>query len=148
VLPLFLILLTGLWEVGRIAEVNQILGNAAREGGRQASTGLVTNSGIQQIMMTYLQNALNDNDSTGNTGRQRTRNVVITISDLTPPSSDVSLATQLDRLQVTVTIPFKDVRWINLPLLSSDTTILTGQATWLSMKDKAYPTIITPPLGN
>ena len=38
---LFLVpLLIGLWEVGRLVEVEQFLNNAVREGGRQASTGM------------------------------------------------------------------------------------------------------------
>jgi Flp pilus assembly protein TadG len=148
VLPLFLILLSGVWEVGRMTEVQQILSNAAREGGRQASTSLTTNANVQQVVLLYLQNAFNDNDPTGNTGRQRTQNVVTTVSDLTHPSTDATNATQLDKFQITVTIPFRDVRWLKLPLVTSDATILTGQATWNSMKDRAYPSTITPPLGN
>ena len=40
-LPLALLLMLGTWEVGRMVEVSQILNNAAREGGRSASTGSV-----------------------------------------------------------------------------------------------------------
>jgi Flp pilus assembly protein TadG len=147
ILPLFLILFSGLWEVGRMTEVQQLLSNAAREGGRQASTGLINNSAVQQVVLTYLQNALNDNDATGNTGRLRTTNVVVTVKDLTTANTDPTAATQSDQLQVVVTIPFKDIRWLKLPLVTDDTTLLTGQATWLSAKDQAYPSTINPPLG-
>ncbi len=39
-LPLILLLLMGLWEIGRAIDVQQLMSNAAREGGRQASTGM------------------------------------------------------------------------------------------------------------
>ena len=52
---LFLIpLLIGLWEVGRMVEVQQLLANAAREGGRQASTGNVNTAGVQSVVASYL----------------------------------------------------------------------------------------------
>ena len=56
-LPLALMLMLGTWEVGRMVEVSQILNNAAREGGRSASTGQYTNSQVQQTVLNYLMNA-------------------------------------------------------------------------------------------
>ena len=38
-LPLLVLILFGLWEVGRFTEVQQVLWNAAREGARDASLG-------------------------------------------------------------------------------------------------------------
>ena len=52
-----LILMLGTWEVGHMVEVEQILNNAVREGGRCASTGLNTNSEVQQTVLNYLQNS-------------------------------------------------------------------------------------------
>jgi Flp pilus assembly protein TadG len=48
-LPFLLMLLLGTWEVGRMLQIQQSLTNAAREGGRQASTGLLTNSQVEQV---------------------------------------------------------------------------------------------------
>jgi Flp pilus assembly protein TadG len=152
-LPMFLVLISGTFEVARLAEVQQILTNAAREGGRQASTGRVTNSQAQQVVLTYIQNALNDNDSTGNTGRLRTAHAVITVQNLTssdssgsPPRTDATGASQFDQFQVTVTVPFKDVRWASLSLVTNTSTQVVGQGTWYSMKDKLYPAPPTPTL--
>ena len=39
-------LLMGVWEVGRLVQVEQLLNNAAREGARQASTSNVTTAGV------------------------------------------------------------------------------------------------------
>src|SRR5437016_2897541 len=42
-MPFLLILLLGVWEVGRLIEVQQILNDAAREGARLASLGHIIN---------------------------------------------------------------------------------------------------------
>src|SRR5262249_8726464 len=73
VLPLIIILLTGIWEVGRMVEVQQILSNAAREGARQASTGQITNADVEQVVVQYLNVAgipTANINTTGNTGIQ------------------------------------------------------------------------------
>jgi Flp pilus assembly protein TadG len=141
-LPLMLTVVTGLWEVGRVIEVQLVLANAAREAGRQAATGLYTNAQVQQTALNYLKFGLND--TTGN----MTRNATATVVDLNAPGSDVSNATTLDPIQVTVTVPFADVRWINLSLVTTATSVLSGQATWVSLKDLAYPTATPqPPTG-
>src|SRR5581483_10800058 len=91
-------LLLGTWEVGRMINVKQMLGNAAREGARQASAGQINNTQVQQVVVNYLKNA-----------GIPTTNVVATVSDLSNPGTDATKAVQFDQLQVTVTIPFKDV---------------------------------------
>src|SRR5689334_20071830 len=72
VLPFLLLLLAGIWEVGAMVEVQQILSNAAHVGGRQASTGLNTNAQVQQAVLQYLQNA-----------GLPTQNVTVTVTDVT-----------------------------------------------------------------
>lgn len=136
-LPFILILLLGLWEVGRLIEVNQLLYNAAREGCRQASTGLINNAAVQQVVVNYLKNA-----------GLPTLNVVVDVQDATKPGTDVSNATWMDQLQVTVTIPCADVLWSTLDLVTTATSKLTVQAAWNSMKDQSYPTTITAPPGS
>jgi Flp pilus assembly protein TadG len=141
-LPLILSVLAGLWEVGRVIEVQLILANAAREAGRQAATGLYTNSQVQQTALNYLKLGLNDTNGT------MTANATVTVVDLNSPGIDVSNAVTLDPIQVTVTVPFSDVRWINLPLVTTSSTVLSAQATWVSLKDLAYPTTTPqPPTG-
>jgi Flp pilus assembly protein TadG len=132
-LPLFLILISGMWEAGRIAEAQQVMTEAARQGGRQASTRLVTNSGVKQIILTYLNNA-----------NLATQNATITVANLTHPGVDATSASQLDQLQITVAIPFKDVRWVSLPLVTSTSTQIVAQSTWYSMADLAYPAPAPP----
>jgi Flp pilus assembly protein TadG len=135
VLPLLLTLLLGLWEVGRIADVRQGLANAAREGARQASAGQIGDVQVAQVVRDYLRNA-----------GLPVQNVVVTVQNLTSLGTDSTNAAQLDQFQVTVTIPFRDVRLVNIGLTTNDSTTLTGQATLCSMKDKPYAAPPEPPI--
>ena len=135
-MPLIVILLLGVWEVGRMLNISQILSNAAREGARQASAGQNTSSQVQQVVLNYLQDA-----------GIPTANVTVTTSDLTAPGTDPTNAAQLDQLQVVVTIPFSDVRWIALNFLATSGSQLSGTATWDCLKDQTYPSSTSPPAG-
>jgi len=97
---------------------------------------------VQTIALNHFRLYLGDPSGT------LTANATATCADLTAPGTDASAATSLDLLQVTITVPFKDVRWINLPLITNDTTMLSGQVTWITMTDAAYPTTLPqPPQG-
>jgi len=124
VLPFLMPLLIGLWEVGRLVEVQQVLNNAAREGGRQIATGSVSISTAQ----TEVVNILARNGVTA-TARQ------ITMTNVTNASrSDPTTCNQMDQWHTQIQIPFNSVRWILLKQITNVTT-LTGQADWYSMKD-------------
>ncbi len=94
-------------------------------------------SQVQQVVTDYLKDA-----------GLPTTNSVVTVQDLTNPSTDPTLATEFDNLQVTVTIPFKDVRWSSALLVTSNSTILKATANWFSENGSAYPTSISAPAGN
>jgi Flp pilus assembly protein TadG len=132
-LPLIVMMLVGLWEVGRIVEVQQYLFNAAREGARQAATGQFTTAQVQAVALNALRYALND--TTG----QMTRNAQVTVVDLTNPGKDPTQAATLDQLQITVTVPYQDVRWTNLSLVTNGATLLMGQITWVCLADSPVP---------
>src|SRR5262245_7394374 len=124
VLPLLILLLIGIWEVGRVIEVQQSVQNAAREGGRQASTGKRTASQVTQAVKDYLARA-----------GYVTTNVTVTLANLTDATrSDPTTANQLDKFQVTVTMPFDDARLITQKWFTNG-RILSAKVTWLSMRD-------------
>ena len=135
-LPLILTLLLGIWEVGRMIEIQQMLHNAAREGGRQASTGQLTNSDVQDLVKDYLLKA-----------GLPTTNVVVTITDLDTSGADVAAANYLDRIQVVVTIPVSDIRWSLITMVTTPGQLITSQVEWVTMVDKPYPSAPTPPIG-
>ncbi len=142
VVMMFLVplLLYGLWEVGRVVEVSQILDNAVREGGRQASTGQLSDVQCMAVVREYLQNE-----------GLPTTNVVVTVTNLgfpgnpAPPDNNPQNATDLDQIQVVATIPFQDVQWINIHLITGPGYVLSEGAVWSSMKDRAYPVPLPPP---
>lgn len=134
-LPLLFTLLVGAWEVGRLVEVKQLLCNAVREGGRQAASGTQSTAQVKQ----YVVNYLNTNGITGAT----TSNV--TFQDLTNGSvTDPTAAGQMDRLRVSVTIPYSSFRWSLLSQITS-TTSLTASADWFSMADTPITVNTTVP---
>src|SRR5262245_17593976 len=53
-LPFILILIFGLWEVGRLVQAQQLVVNAAREGGRHAAAGRLTSTEVRQAVVNYL----------------------------------------------------------------------------------------------
>lgn len=66
ILPFLLLILFGVWELGRLVQVTQIISNAAREGGRLSATGTLSASNlsttgsvyqIQRAVGNYIQNA-------------------------------------------------------------------------------------------
>ena len=134
--PLLLMLLLGMWEVGRMLQMQQSLSNAAREGGRQASTGLLTNSQVQQVVRDYLNQA-----------GVPTTNLTVNVTNLTS-GGDVSAATQMDQLQVDAIVPFQDFRWLSLYLVTDANTMMTGRAVWPSFKDKEFPATPNPLPGS
>jgi Flp pilus assembly protein TadG len=122
--PVLLTLLMGLWEVGRLVEVQQILTNAVREGGRQASAGKMTASQIQAAVAFYC----NQSGLSSVTASQ------VTVTDLTNPSLDPTAANQLDKMQVSIAIPFNSVRWVIMNQITNVTT-LSASSVWYSMAD-------------
>src|SRR5271157_848101 len=56
-LPLMWLVLTGLWEVGRITQVAEVMWNSAREAARDASLGQDNLQTVTTNLLTYLQNA-------------------------------------------------------------------------------------------
>ncbi|MFO0953825.1 MAG: TadE/TadG family type IV pilus assembly protein [Isosphaeraceae bacterium] len=124
-LPLLITILLGVWDYGRLVTAKQIVVNAAREGCRQASSGQKTTTQVKQAALNYLK--LSGLSTTG---------VTVTATNLASgaPSNDPSQASQLDQLQVVVTMPSSNARLIILNSLLGPSS-LSATCTWLSMKD-------------
>ena len=137
VLPVLSSLFLGVCEVGRMLDVQIMLENAVGVGGRQASTGVCTNAQVQQDVINCLTLA-----------GLPTKDVTVTVADLTTPGTDASQAAQMDTLQVTVTIPFRDVRWAATSFVTNNNTILSATSTFRSARVNPYPTNIQPPMGD
>lgn len=136
-LPLIVILLIGILEVGRMLDAQVILENAVREGSRQAAGGVYTNSQAQQVVLNYMSNA-----------GLSTSAANVTVSDLTNPGTDCSAANENDELEVTVTVPFSSIQWCAAHLVTNSSTQLSASAIWFSARNQSYPSSITAPAGN
>lgn len=124
VAPLLVTLLMGIWEVGRIVQVQQVLDNAVREGGRQAAAGQKTAAQVQQDVLNYL--TLRGFNTTG---------AAVTVSNLTSPSRpDPSSANQMDHFRVALSFPVANVQWTLANTITNITT-LSASSDWYSMKD-------------
>jgi Flp pilus assembly protein TadG len=130
VLPLILLpVMFGVWEVGRLIQVQQIVNNSVREGARAASTGQYTNSQVQQVVLKYLTNAGVSTTSVTATVSNQTRG-----GDVSSPTlGQGGTAQQLDSLQVTVSVPFSNVYWIALNYFVPAGTTLNATANTVSM---------------
>ncbi len=98
VLPLFLLLVLGMIEFGRMLMVQQVLTNASREGARRAVLDKATTQEITTAIHQYLANS----------GIQ---GATVTVSP-NPPSS----AAYGEPVSVTVSVPFYEVSWLPAPM--------------------------------
>lgn len=132
-LPVIVLLLFGIWEVGRMTEVQAVMVNAAREGSRQASTGEDAIAVITQSIYVYLQQAEptalpsggivdpsnKASDASGAVSQKVTLGnaagkelFTLTFWNQTDSSrNDPTTASQMDKFQVTVSLPFDNVKW-------------------------------------
>jgi Flp pilus assembly protein TadG len=110
VLPVFVILVFGMIEYGRMVMVQQVITNASREGARSAVLDGATTSSVQSAVGTYLTNAQISGGSTA----------------VNPSPSSAASG---DPITVTVSIPFTAVSWLPSPMylggktLSASTTM-------------------------
>jgi Flp pilus assembly protein TadG len=126
-------MLLGIFEIGCLLDASQTLVAAAREGGRQAATGLVTNAQVQQVVLQYLS-------ATG----VKTTGATVTVVNTTS-GADASVAATNDALVITVTMPFKNVDWSFTQKFVSDSTSFSTSCTWYSNNDADYTVSNTAP---
>jgi hypothetical protein len=164
------LVLTGLWEVGRITQVAEVMWNSAREAARDASLG---QDNLQTVttnpppgtggLLGYLQSAeptafgqghtttviapvisLPAN-TTGYTCWDSTANrelFTITFTDLTQPSvTDPTGMSQLDIFQIGVQVPYSSIRLSPVAQVTNMSRV-SVTVTWASMVDSPFQ--ITP----
>lgn len=157
-LPLMVLILLGLWQVGRSTEVYQVMSNSAREAARDASLGEYNLQAVGTALLNYLQGAeptafgsghttsfINPvislpANTTGYTCWDNTANrelFTMTFTDMTNPTiSDPSLMKQLDVYQVGVQVPLESIELT--PVLALPTSRLKVSVVWASMVDSPF----------
>jgi Flp pilus assembly protein TadG len=131
-LPLLITCMLGIWEMGRMVDVQQIVSNGAREAGRMASTSNMSNTAVISATRDYLKRA--------GLPTAAGDNAIITIVNKDSGLDAVS-ANQLDRFEITIKVYYNDVRWVNLNLNANSSTdpttatFITAISDWYSMND-------------
>jgi Flp pilus assembly protein TadG len=105
VAPVFLLLVFGMIEYGRMVMVQQIITNASREGARTAVLDGATTASVQSAVNSYLASG-------------SISGATVTVSP-NPPSS----AQYGDPVTVTVSVPFSQVSWLPSPMYLGGTTL-------------------------
>ena len=158
-LPLIVLLLFGLWEVGRITEVENVMWNSAREGARDASMGQANLQAVATNVLVYLQGAeptaFGQGHSTslispvvtlpansyGYTCWDNTANrelFTVAFTDMTNPSiTDPTAMSQLDLYQIRVQVPYSSIGLLPTPQVTGMTRI-NATVIWASMVDSPF----------
>ena len=158
-LPLMLMILTGLWEVGRITEVQEVMWNSAREAARDASLGQDNLQTVATNLLAYLvgadRTAFHPGHSTsmispvvslpanttGYTCWDNTTNkemFTITFADLTNTSvTDPTDMSQLDVYQIGVQVPYSSIQ-LNSVVPVGGLTRLSVTVVWASLVDSPF----------
>ena len=150
VLPVLVILMVGLWEAGRIIQVQQILSNAAREGARVAAQGQTINLNSSPTQIQVSTGTPNVTDTVVNYLRQANLNV--TAADVTVEFAFTTGNTALTDpyqgvkgqiFRVTVRLPVNKIQWLALQL--SGLTQMEATVSWACMADDPFTLDTTLP---
>jgi len=140
-------LLIGVWEVGRLVQVQQVVANSAREGARLAAQGYTVNAAGSPTQIMLNSGTPNIHDAVfqylyaaGLTNLQST-DVTVTFTYLAPrsdgaPATEPYQGEKNQPFRVTVTIPWNRVRWVNLGLVNP--TTVSSVAVWRMVVDDPF----------
>jgi Flp pilus assembly protein TadG len=148
-------LLFGVWEIGRLIQVKQILANSAREGARIASQGYTIDTSGSPVRVYTSTNTYNVKRTayqylvSMGLNKLQQSDVTVTfaftapgvVSGTTP--TEPYLGDKGQPLQVTVTIPWAKVRWVNTGLINP--TTLTSTVRWEMLRDDEFSVNTTLP---
>lgn len=156
VLPLLLLLLLGIWELGRIIQVQISLNNAARDGARIGAQANIVSTTGNYTQIAYNTGSPNIYDSitaylsasgiTNHTGLVVEFEFVESLTGGAPTGSTTSdpyLGVKNQRFRVRISIPYDNVRWTSLTLINP--TTLTAEAYWQCLVDDPFSVNTTLP---
>jgi Flp pilus assembly protein TadG len=140
-------LMIGIWEIGRLVQVKQVVSNSAREGARRASQGYTLNSSGSptQVMVSSgtmsVQSAVYNYLIAAGFTNLQPADVQVSFQFLAPRSDGVAATEPYQGekgqpFSVTVTIPWNRVRWVNLGLINP--TDVSFTATWRMLMDDPF----------
>jgi Flp pilus assembly protein TadG len=151
VAPILFTLMLGVWEVGRLIQVQQLVQNATREGARIAAQGQIVNitgaftqvqvnTGSPNVFST-VQNFMQAAGLTNTTGLNVTFQFIDGDTSKTQPYQGV----KGQRFRVTTTVPFSNFKWTLLSLVGA--TEVKATVDWVSMADDPFTIDTSIPTG-
>jgi Flp pilus assembly protein TadG len=105
VAPVFVLLVFGMIEYGRMVMVQQVITNASREGARRAVLDGVTSADVTNTVTTYLTNGA-------------VSGATVTLNPTNPAS-----ASSGSPVTVTVSVPYTAVSWLPSPFFLGSATL-------------------------
>lgn len=149
VMPLLVVLLVGVWEIGRLIQLQQIMNEAARDGARLASQSQIItpdgaytliamrtgNPNVEDTVRQYLQGA----------GIKNLDGLRVTFEFLEGDMSATEpyQGQKNQRFRLRVTLPYENLRWTNLNLINPET--LGGECVWQMLVDDPFTLSTTLP---
>ena len=134
-LPLLVVLMIGMWEVGRMIQVSQILANAAREGARYAAAGSMNGTPITVAMV---QQTVSDYLTGSGLPAAAVSGAQVKLTNLSSHTwTNPCDAQPMDQFSITVTIPsgaaFNSLQWCVLKVTGVNQ--LSANVNWVSLTD-------------
>jgi hypothetical protein len=155
-LVLLMPILIGLWEVGRLVHVSQMVTNASREAGRQAATGEKSKAEIEQFVLEYLKAnglyrittvAKDDADLAGGGKVLITIKIYDTAGNLQGGDDPKLHSHQNNKIEVEVRILFSDIEYHPTNFFIPPDFRVLQNSVWYSMKDTPITVNDTIPLS-
>lgn len=151
-MPFLLLMIVGVWELGRLIQMQQVMYNAARAGARIASqanivnttgafTQIAVSSGSPSVQEAIVQN-LKGAGITNLTGLQITFQYLNGDTSLTDPYQ----GSKNQQFSVTISMPYSNVSWTSLGLINP--TSIGATCIWQIMVDDPFSVSTTLPTWN
>jgi Flp pilus assembly protein TadG len=141
-MPLLIVLMIGIWEIGRLIQLQEIMNEAARDGARLASQAQILNADGSNTMIALSTGNPNVTDTvsqylygagiTNLSGLQITFEFVSGDTSLTQPYQGA----KNQRFRLRVTLPYDNMRWSDLSLINPST--LGGECIWEMLVDDPF----------
>ena len=149
VLPLLLLLLIGIWELGRILHVQTIMNGAARDAARLGAQANIVNTTGAYIQIKFntgtpnidagVRAYLKSNGISDLTGLVIEFQFVESVTgntDVSSTNADPYKGIKNQRFRVRISLPYANVRWTTLSVINP--TTLTAEAYWQCMVDDPF----------
>ncbi len=115
--PLFLLLLFGILEFGRVVMVQQLITNASREGARMAVVTSPDDPAALSVVQSEIASRLAD------VAGVQPGDLQVNITRHAPVNTTVG-----GRVEVDVSVPFDKVSWLNVPMFPMTPQTLTAKS--------------------